>query len=269
MFVSAVILAAVAHFSAFFGEISMYGGLMQLPWWGYVLVTLCLTHITIASVTIYLHRSQAHHAVKLSAIPSHFFRFWLWLTTGMNTEEWVSVHRKHHAKCETKDDPHSPVVYGLWRVLFAGVLLYVKESLNPETIERYGAGTPDDAMERHLYVPFKWYGIVFMFGVDLLLFGFIAGPIIWLVQMLWIPFWAAGVINGAGHAVGYRNTDTKDRSTNIVPWGIVIGGEELHNNHHAHPTWAKLSLKWFEFDIGWLYIRILEIIGWAEVRRMT
>ena len=245
-------------------------GMFALPWWGYVLLTLVLTHITIASVTIYLHRHQAHRAIELHPIASHFFRFWLWLTTGMITKEWAAIHRKHHAKCETKDDPHSPQEHGLQRVLWLGVFLYVKESYNHETLKRYGAGTPDDWMEQHVYSRFPKLGIVLCSLVQTVLFGPLIGPLIWVVQMIWIPFFAAGVINGVGHFFGYRNADTPDASHNILPWGIVIGGEELHNNHHAFPYSAKLSLRPFpiEFDIGWLYIKLLSSVSLATVKRL-
>jgi stearoyl-CoA desaturase (delta-9 desaturase) len=244
-------------------------GLIDLPWWGYVIVTLVLTHITIAAVTIYLHRHQAHRALELGPLPSHFFRLWLWLTTGMNTREWASIHRKHHAKCETAEDPHSPQVYGLPRVLFAGVFLYVKEAKNAETLMRYGHGTPDDWIERRLYTPFQKLGVAIMLTIDILLFGAWPGILIWAVQVAWIPFWAAGVINGVGHFWGYRNYNCADASTNILPWGIFIGGEELHNNHHAFATSARLSSKWYEVDIGWLYIRILSALGQARVKKLA
>lgn len=247
----------------------MFSGLLDLPWWGLALVTLALTHVTIAGVTIYLHRHQAHRALDLGQIPSHFFRFWMWLTTGMVTKEWAAIHRKHHARCETADDPHSPQVFGLNRVLWGGVFLYVKESHNPETMERYGHGTPDDWLERHLYTPWQKAGIVLMLAIDLVLFGLVPGALIWGVQMAWIPFWAAGVINGVGHFWGYRHFACADASTNIVPWGILIGGEELHNNHHAYATSARLSNRWYEFDIGWLYIRLLEMLGQAKVKKVA
>jgi stearoyl-CoA desaturase (Delta-9 desaturase) len=247
----------------------MFSGVFDLPWWGYVLTVLALTHITIAAVTIFLHRHQAHRALDLGPLPSHFFRLWLWLTTGMVTKEWAAIHRKHHAKCESLDDPHSPQQLGLPRVLFGGVFLYVKESRNADTMENYGRGTPDDWVERHLYTPWQKSGIVVMLLIDFALFGVIPGALIWAVQMLWIPFWAAGVINGVGHFVGYRNFACEDASTNLIPWGIFIGGEELHNNHHAFSTSAKLSNKWYEFDIGWFYIRILEILGMARVKKVA
>lgn len=247
----------------------MYSGVFDLPWWGYVLVTLCLTHVTIASVTIFLHRHQAHRALDLSPLPSHFFRLWLWLTTGMVTREWAAIHRKHHAKCETADDPHSPQVYGINRVLWGGVFLYVKEAWNKETLQRYGHGTPDDWLERNLYTPWHKLGITLMLAIDIVLFGALPGVLIWIVQVAWIPFWAAGVINGIGHYWGYRNFNCADASTNIVPWGILIGGEELHNNHHSFATSAKLSNRWYEFDIGWMYIRILCVLGLARVKKLA
>lgn len=247
----------------------MYAGLVDLPWWGYVLVTLGLTHITIAAVTIFLHRHQAHRALELGPVPSHFFRLWLWLTTGMVTGEWAAIHRKHHAKCETPEDPHSPQVVGLNRVLWTGVFLYVKESRNAETIARYGHGTPDDWLERKIYSPWHKLGIVVMLGIDVALFGVWPGMLIWGVQMIWIPFWAAGVVNGIGHFWGYRNFACTDASTNFFPLGILIGGEELHNNHHAFATSAKLSNKWYEFDIGWLYIRLMEMLGLARVKKVA
>ncbi len=237
-----------------------------LSFWQLALVTLALTHITIASVTIFLHRHQAHRALDLSPAVSHLFRFWLWLTTGMVTKEWAAIHRKHHAKCETPDDPHSPQVLGLNRVLWGGVLLYVKESRNADTMTRYGHGTPDDWIEKRVYSRFPGLGITLMLLLDILFFG-IPGVLVWGVQMIWIPFWAAGVINGVGHYFGYRNFRAEDASTNIFPLGILIGGEELHNNHHAYASSAKLSSRWYEFDIGWMYIRILELMGLARVKK--
>ena len=247
----------------------MFSGFFELPWWGYALVALGLTHVTIAAVTIYLHRCQAHRALELHPLVSHFFRLWLWLTTGMITKEWAAIHRKHHAKCETPDDPHSPQVYGINRVLWLGVFLYVKESYNKETLERYGHGTPDDWMERYVYSRFATTGVTLMLAADLFFFGVVPGALIWAAQIAWIPFWAAGVINGVGHYFGYRNYDVGDASTNIVPWGILIGGEELHNNHHAFAASAKLSSKWYELDIGWLYIRILQALGLATVKKVA
>jgi len=246
----------------------MQFGLFDLPWWGYVLVALALTHVTIASVTIFLHRHQAHRALDLHPIASHFFRFWLWLTTGMVTKEWVAIHRKHHAKCETPNDPHSPQIYGIRKVLFEGAELYRMEGKEPATIEQYGHRTPDDWIERHLYTKHEGLGIGLMIVIDLVLFGPI-GLSIWAVQMLWIPIFAAGVINGVGHYWGYRDFVSNDASTNIVPWGLLIGGEELHNNHHAYVTSAKFSRKWWEFDIGWMYIRILEILHLATIRKVA
>jgi len=247
----------------------LFSGVFDLPWWGYVLAALALTHVTIASVTIFLHRCQAHRALELHPIASHFFRFWLWLTTGMVTKEWAAIHRKHHAKCETAEDPHSPQIVGINRVLWGGVFLYVKESHNADTMERYGHGTPDDWLEHNLYARFQVLGITLMGAVNLMLFGVIPGLLILLTQIVWIPFWAAGVINGIGHYFGYRNYDCADASTNIVPWGILIGGEELHNNHHAFAASAKLSSKWYEFDIGWLYIQILSALGLAKVKKVA
>jgi stearoyl-CoA desaturase (delta-9 desaturase) len=243
-------------------------GLITLPWWGYVLVTLGLTHLTIIATTVFLHRSQAHRALDLHPAVMHVFRFWLWLATGAVTKAWVAIHRKHHARCETPDDPHSPQVLGIRKVLFQGYELYRDEARNAETLARYGHGTPDDWLERHVYTPHSYTGIVLMLGIDLLLFGPL-GLTIWAVQMVWIPFFAAGVINGIGHYWGYRNYTCDDASTNIVPWGVFIGGEELHNNHHAYGSSAKLSQRWYEFDLGWAYIRILETLGLARVNRVA
>ena len=241
-------------------------GLLQASWWQVVLFTLAVTHVTIAAVTIFLHRAQAHRALELGPVPSHFFRLWLWMTTGMVTKEWVAIHRKHHAKCETEEDPHSPVTRGIRTVLTHGSELYRAEAKNAETLAKYGHNTPDDWLERNLYARFSWQGVGLMLIINLLLFGAL-GATVWAVQMLWIPITAAGIINGIGHFWGYRNFEAPDASTNIVPWGIVIGGEELHNSHHTYPTSAKLSVKPHEFDIGWLYIRVLESLGWAKVRK--
>ncbi len=241
-------------------------GVADAAWWQIVVYTLVLTHITIASVTIFLHRSQAHRALELHAIPSHFFRFWLWLTTSTVTKQWVAVHRKHHAKCETVEDPHSPVTHGIQTVLLRGRELYRDEALKEETLKKYGHGTPDDWLERNLYTPRNNWGPIVMLLIDLALFGAI-GITVWAVQMVWIPITAAGIINGLGHYWGYRNFEAPDASTNISPWGIIIGGEELHNNHHTYPTSAKLSVKSYEFDIGWGYIRALELMGLAKVRK--
>ncbi len=243
-------------------------GFFDLPWWGYVVYALAVTHITIAAVTIYLHRHSAHRALDLHPVPSHFFRFWLWLTTGMVTKEWTAIHRKHHAKVETPDDPHSPQIFGIRKVLLQGTELYRKESRNQETLERYGHGTPEDWIERNLYTGHSVLGITLLFILNFALFGFI-GITIWAVQMAWIPFFAAGVINGIGHFWGYRNFQPEDASRNIVPWGILIGGEELHNNHHAYATSARLSNRWYEFDIGWLYICVLETLGLAQVKKVA
>jgi stearoyl-CoA desaturase (Delta-9 desaturase) len=243
-------------------------GVTHASGWQVFIYTAIVTHITIASVTIYLHRHQAHRALDLHALPSHFFRFWLWLTTGQVTKEWAAIHRKHHAKCETPEDPHSPVTRGIKKVLFEGAELYRNESKNLETMEKYGHGTPDDWIEHHLYTKYSWKGIQLMLLINVLLFGVI-GVTVWAVQMLWIPVMAAGIINGIGHFWGYRNYDCSDASTNILPWGILIGGEELHNNHHTFATSAKLSSKWYEFDIGWMYIRLMEISRLAKVKRLA
>jgi stearoyl-CoA desaturase (Delta-9 desaturase) len=247
----------------------LFSGVFDLPWWGVALVALGLTHVTIVSVTVFLHRHQAHRALDLHPLASHFFRFWLWLTTGMVTKEWAAIHRKHHAKCETVEDPHSPQILGINRVLWLGVFLYVKEAYNRETMDRYGHGTPDDWMERNIYSRFAVLGLTLMGVLDVVLLGIVPGVLVLLAQIVWIPFWAAGVINGIGHFWGYRNWGTEDASTNIVPWGIIIGGEELHNNHHAYATSAKLSNKWYEFDLGWMYICILEALGLAQVKKVA
>ena len=241
-------------------------GLLGASAWQVVIVALVFTHITIACVTIFLHRAQAHRALELHPIPSHFFRLWLWLTTGMVTKEWVAIHRKHHAKCETVDDPHSPVTHGIKTVLLTGSELYRAEAKVQDTLDKYGHNTPDDWLERNLYSRFSWQGVGVMLVINILLFGAI-GATIWAIQMAWIPVTAAGIINGLGHWWGYRNFEAPDASTNISPWGILIGGEELHNNHHTYPTSAKMSVKPFEFDIGWAYIRGLEMLGLAKVRK--
>jgi stearoyl-CoA desaturase (delta-9 desaturase) len=242
-------------------------GIMRASVWQIVAVTAIMTHITIAAVTIFLHRCQAHRALDLHAIPSHFFRFWLWMTTGMVTKEWAAIHRKHHAKCETEEDPHSPVTRGIRKVLLEGAELYRTESHNRETIDKYGHGTPDDWIERNLYTKYSALGVSIMLVLDLLMFGAL-GLTVWAVQMLWIPITAAGVINGIGHYWGYRNFNSSDASTNIFPLGILIGGEELHNNHHTYGTSAKLSNKWYEFDIGWFYISVLALLGLAKVKKV-
>jgi stearoyl-CoA desaturase (Delta-9 desaturase) len=241
-------------------------GLLEASVWQVVVYALVVTHITIAAVTIFLHRAQAHRALDLGPIPSHFFRFWLWLTTGMVTKEWVAIHRKHHAKCETEEDPHSPQTRGLKKVLREGAELYRTEAKNMETIAKFSHGVPDDWIERNLYTRYSWQGVGLMLIINMALFGAV-GASIWALQMAWIPIWAAGVVNGIGHFWGYRNFEATDASTNISPWGIIIGGEELHNNHHTYPTSAKFSVKPYEFDIGWGYIRAMEMIGWAKVRK--
>jgi len=246
----------------------MFTGVLDVPWWGYVAYALVVTHITIAAVTIFLHRCQAHRALDLHPLVSHFFRFWLWLTTGMVTKNWTAIHRKHHAKCETREDPHSPQIEGINKVLWEGAELYRREARNQETKDKYGRGTPDDWLEHHLYTPHDRIGISLLFVVNFILFGFV-GITIWAVQMAWIPFFAAGVINGIGHYWGYRTFQPEDASTNIVPWGIVVGGEELHNNHHAYPSSARFSNRWFEFDIGWAYIRVMESLGLAQVKKVA
>ncbi len=245
-----------------------YNGLLDLSGWQLVLVTLVLTHITIVSVTVYLHRYSAHRALDLHPALQHFFRFWLWMTTGQNTREWTAIHRKHHAKCETSEDPHSPQVLGLMTVLRRGAELYRDEANNQQTLETYGKNCPDDWMERNVYSRYTFGGIVLMAIIDLALFG-VLGMTVWAVQMMWIPFWAAGVINGIGHFFGYRNFECSDAATNISPWGILIGGEELHNNHHTYPNSAKLSVKPWEFDLGWAYIRLFSALGLATVKRTT
>ncbi len=242
-------------------------GLLAASWWQIVLYALVTTHITIASVTIYLHRHQAHRAMDLHALPAHFFRLWLWLGTGQVTKEWVSIHRKHHAKCETVDDPHSPQAHGIKKVFWQGAELYRAESKNKETMSKYGHGTPNDWIERNLYTRYSWQGVGLMMIINLALFG-AAGLAVWAVQMMWIPVTAAGIINGIGHYWGYRNFEAPDASTNISPWGIMIGGEELHNNHHTYPTSAKFSVKRYEFDIGWGYIRALEMVGLGKVKKV-
>ena len=246
----------------------MATGMTDLSAWQVFAYTMVVTHITIASVTIYLHRHQAHRALELHAIPSHFFRFWLWLTTGQVTKEWAAIHRKHHAKCDTEEDPHSPVTRGIKKVFWEGAELYRAESKNLETMAKYGHGTPTDWIERHLYTKYSWLGVVSLFFINFALFGVI-GISVWAVQMMWIPVTAAGIINGIGHYWGYRNYDCADAATNFIPFGILIGGEELHNNHHTYATSAKLSSKWYEFDIGWAYIRCLEILGLAKVKKLA
>ena len=248
---------------------TLFSGVFDMSFWQLVGVALVLTHITIAGVTIYLHRCQAHRALDLHPVIAHFFRFWMWLTTGMVTKEWAAIHRKHHAKVETAEDPHSPQIHGISKVLWTGVIMYVKESKVKETMERYGHGTPDDWMERNVYSSHAKLGVTLMALIDIVLFGPVAGMLVWATQIAWIPFWAAGVINGVGHWFGYTNFKVADASRNIVPWGILIGGEELHNNHHAYGTSAKLSNRWYEFDIGWMYIRMMEMCGLAHVKKVA
>tara|TARA_R110002049_G_scaffold1628_17_gene12326 strand:- start:265 stop:1461 length:1197 start_codon:yes stop_codon:yes gene_type:complete len=243
-------------------------GSLGLSVWGKVLATLILTQVTIVSVTLYLHRHSAHNSLELHPALAHFFRFWIWLTSAQNTKEWTAIHRKHHAKCETDEDPHSPVVKGLKTVLLTGAELYLNEANNPETLKRYGQRTPTDWIERRLYTPHKMMGIVLMALIDFYLFG-LAGITIWAVQMIWIPLFAAGVINGIGHSMGYRNFECKDASKNIVPWAFLIGGEELHNNHHTYPNSAKLSVKSWEFDIGWFWIQLFSKLGLAKARHIA
>jgi stearoyl-CoA desaturase (delta-9 desaturase) len=243
-----------------------YDGLLHLSLWQVALATLLMTHATIISVTVYLHRHSAHRALELHPMLKHGFRFWLWLSTGLNTREWTAIHRKHHAKCETADDPHSPRIKGLRKVLTQGAELYQAEAKNPETLRLYGKNCPDDWLERNVYSRLPMTGIALMAVIDLALFG-VLGLTVWAIQMLWIPIWAAGVINGLGHAVGYRNFECKDAATNLLPWGILIGGEELHNNHHTYPNSAKLSVRAWEFDLGWAWIRLFSLLGLAKVQR--
>ena len=245
-----------------------YNGFLDPSGWQLVAISLLLTHVTIVGVTVYLHRYSAHRSLELHPALKHFFRFWLWLTTAMNTREWTAIHRKHHAKCETVDDPHSPVHKGLGTVLRTGAELYAEEAKNADTLRIYGKNCPDDWIERNLYSRFPVGGIALMAIIDLALFG-VLGMTVWAVQMAWIPVWAAGVINGLGHAVGYRNFECRDAATNLVPWGILIGGEELHNNHHTYPNSAKLSVKRWEFDLGWAWIRLFSLLGLAKVQRVT
>ncbi len=241
-------------------------GVLGLAWWQVLLIGLVLTHITIVSVTLYLHRHSAHRALDLHPAVQHFFRFWLWMTTGMTTKAWTAIHRKHHAKCERAEDPHSPQIYGLRKVLWQGAELYRAEANNEETLRRYGHGTPDDWVERHVYSRWSVLGVSLMLVIDLVLFGAL-GAALWAMQMAWIPFWAAGIVNGVGHYWGYRNFEAQDASTNLVPWGILIGGEELHNNHHTYPTSARFSVKPYEFDIGWMYITLLGKLGLASPKK--
>lgn len=229
----------------------------------YLLIT---THITTICVTLFLHRGQTHRGIEFHPALSHFMRFWLWLTTGMVTKQWVAVHRKHHHLCEKEGDPHSPHIYGIWKILFGGVILYKQAAKDKVMVNTYGSGTPDDWLENNVYTPYSLLGISILFLFNLMIFGWI-GILLWCVQMIWIPFWAAGVINGLGHWWGYRNTETKDRSKNISTIGIIIGGEEFHNNHHSEPANPKLSRKWWEFDIGWMWFKVFDKLGLAKERR--
>ncbi len=246
----------------------MHNGILALSFWGHVVALLLLTHVTIVAVTVYLHRHQAHRSLDLHPALAHFFRFWLWLTTGMRTRDWVAIHRKHHAYCETEDDPHSPQVLGLRTVFWRGAELYQSAAADDQTMRKFSRGTPDDWLERNVYSRFGGAGLGLMLVIDLLLFG-VAGVAIWALQMIWIPFWAAGVINGLGHYFGYRNFECEDAATNIVPLGLLVGGEELHNNHHAFPSSARFSQKRWEFDLGWLYIRLFSALGLARVRKLA
>ena len=230
-----------------------------------VVYTLIVTHITIVCVTLFLHRGQAHKGILFHPVLSHFMRFWLWLTTGMVTKEWVAIHRRHHRSSDKEGDPHSPIIFGVWRVLFGGAFLYHRAAQNKTMIEQYGIGTPNDWIEKHVYTAHNFVGVVLMLLINLFLFGSV-GLLIWGVQMIWIPFWAAGVINGLAHWIGYCNGNSKDNSRNLSPWGILIGGEELHNNHHLDPANPKLSRRWFEFDIGWMYTTIFTKLRLAQVR---
>ena len=243
-------------------------GVLNLSFWGYVIVTALMVQITMMAVTLYLHRDQAHRAINLHPALRHFFRFWIWCTSGMLTKEWVAVHRKHHAYCETPDDPHSPQIYGLKKVLLEGAELYRAEKDRPETLEKFGRGAPDDWLEKNIYLRYPWGGILLTFVVDLLLFG-IPGITIFAVQMVSMPLFAAGVINGLGHHSGYRNFECDDAATNLLPWGVLVGGEELHNNHHAFPTSAKFSVRSWEFDIGWLYICVFRALKLAKVNKVA
>ena len=245
----------------------MYG-LIDLSFWGYVIISLVMLQVTVTGVTLYFHRDQAHRGVDLHPVLRHFFRFWLWMGTGMTTREWVAVHRKHHAKCETAEDPHSPVVFGLKKVLLEGAELYKEHAADPETLEKYSRGCPDDWLENQLYYRHSYLGILIFVVAMLLMFG-VAGVIMVAVQMSSMPLLAAGVINGIGHHSGYRNFETEDAATNIVPWGVFLGGEELHNNHHAFPSSAKFSMRSWEFDIGWMWLTIFSSIGLARVKKVA
>ncbi|KRG88214.1 aminotransferase [Stenotrophomonas daejeonensis] len=244
------------------------GGVAGLGWWGMLAVLLVFTQLTIFAVTLYLHRSQAHRGVDFHPLVAHFFRFWTWLTTSMITREWVAIHRKHHARVETDEDPHSPVTKGIGRVFWRGVELYREARAQRADIEQYGRGAPEDWIERHLYTPHANLGPVLLFALNFVLFG-LPGIALWAIQMAWIPFWAAGVVNGLGHWWGYRNFESADTSTNLTPWAFWIGGEELHNNHHAFPSSARFSMRRWEFDIGWQAIRLLQALRLAKVLRVA
>ncbi|HEX7047633.1 MAG TPA: fatty acid desaturase [Gammaproteobacteria bacterium] len=246
----------------------LLNGLLNAPVWAIVLYTVIVTHVTITGVTLYLHRDATHRGLDLHPVVRHFFRFWLWMTTAMLTKDWVAVHRKHHAKCETEEDPHSPQVLGLKKVLLEGAELYRVEANNPETLEKFGRGTPNDWIERNVYSRYPILGVSILMVINLVLFGAL-GLTVWAIQMMAIPLLAAGVINGIGHYFGYRNFECKDAATNVMPWGVIMGGEELHNNHHAYPSSAKFALRRGEFDVGWFYIRILGALGLAKVRRVA
>jgi stearoyl-CoA desaturase (delta-9 desaturase) len=243
-------------------------GLTQASWGTWIAYLLVVTQLTILTMTLYLHRAQSHRGVDFHPVLAHFFRFWSWFATGINTKEYVAIHRKHHAKCETAEDPHSPQIAGINKVLWDGVDLYRKASLNRADMDKYGIGTPDDWIERKLYTPYSILGVALLLVVDMLLFG-VVGVAIWAIQMIWIPFWAAGVVNGLGHWWGYRNFETADTATNLTPWGIWLGGEELHNNHHAFPSSSKFALRKFEFDMGWAVIRLCQMLRLAKVLRVA
>ncbi|HUF26630.1 MAG TPA: fatty acid desaturase [Gemmatimonadaceae bacterium] len=235
-------------------------------WWKPILFIVVAGHVTNVCVTLFLHRAQTHRGVTLHALAAIPMRLWLWLSTSIVTKEWVACHRKHHAFADREGDPHSPLLEGLRNIVLKGTFYYRRTVRQPAILEKYGKGTPDDALERYVFTPLASLGIIIMLAIDIYLFGFLIGPIVWLVQMLWIPFWAAGIINGVGHALGYRNFDVKDESRNIAPIAIWLGGEELHNNHHADPRSAKFKARWYEFDVGWFYIRLLSLVGLAKVQ---
>ncbi len=247
-------------------DLTFLYGVLNLDFWEYVLVTFIMVQTTVTAVTLYLHRDATHRSLDLHPVLRHFFRFWIWMSSGMLTKEWVAVHRKHHAFSDEPGDPHSPVVFGLRKVLLEGRELYTEEAAHPETLEKYGRGTPDDWIERNVYSRYWNVGIILMVVTDLVLFG-VPGIIIIAIQMMAMPFFAAGVINGLGHHSGYRNFECEDAARNITPWGVLLGGEELHNNHHAFPASAKFSVQSWEFDIGWFFIRVLDFLGLAKVIR--